>query len=758
MSNSFVEFGEPLENQNASSLTIDAAKRAYVAVSEHPDFELVELRRLAEADGVSEILIVNCANDAVPSRNRVGIQYRERLALQFHADPDKLPEVRALRLDFPATPHLNYTRSGEPVSLCLYFEPWSAVTRTWTPQKHLTRILWWLENTAKESLHRPDQPVEQVYFRSQYELVLPTKFDEKIGDKDHALVVEARPLREKSCRVLVSSFIPLSQAADKAQARFSCLALSVSAVVHGRIDNPSTLGELHDSLQARGGSLAPELFAEIRRLASGKGLPKSKVAHTLLILRVPIVREPGAAPERTDIKGFILHAGLGELGVKGGVLFELNGRYSSFEVLRQDSQHASDDWRDLAIEPLEIIHPFTRAFARKANGIETKGPNGILAGAGALGSAIANLWQRAGWGTWTMIDPDHVKPHNLARHTAFEFQIGKYKADIVKELEGNIFPNEGPVGKAIPKRADNFVDQEVVEALDAANFIVDATTTLEFPRDLSARDSAKRAVSVFLTPSGLGCAMLLEDETRILRLDSLEAQYYRAIINRPWGDNHLAGNRGHLWVGAGCRDVSAVIPNDLIQLHAATLARQVRLRSEQKMAIIQVWHGDPDSGTVVTDVISTALPLVHYLDNLKLIWDESLRAKMREWRAERLPSETGGVLLGYFDLKLGNIYVVDALPAPPDSRGDPSGFTRGTAGLQDLVENVRTRTAGVVSYIGEWHSHPPKVAANPSVDDFYLLAHLAGALHADGLPAVMLIVGDHEEKWLTGEMLLAGGN
>jgi hypothetical protein len=47
----------------------------------------------------------------------------------------------------------------------------------------------------------------------------------------------------------------------------------------------------------------------------------------------------------------------------------------------------------------------------------------------------------------------------------------------------------------------------------------------------------------------------------------------------------------------------------------------------------------------------------------------------------------------------------------------------------------------MVTYVGEWHSHPPFCAASPSTDDRTLLKTLADTLGDDGDPALMLIVG-----------------
>ena len=144
MSEAYIKFGEPLKSSQYGKLTIDAAKKIFCAIQTHQEFELVELRNLDEGRSFSEIVVVDCTNDGVPSKNDVGIKYRERLGLRFFKHPGKLPEIRTLRSDFPVTFHQNHVSSGEPLSLCIYFEPWSAIEHTWTAQKHLGRIQWWL--------------------------------------------------------------------------------------------------------------------------------------------------------------------------------------------------------------------------------------------------------------------------------------------------------------------------------------------------------------------------------------------------------------------------------------------------------------------------------------------------------------------------------------------------------------------------------------------------------------------------------------
>ncbi|MFK9903114.1 hypothetical protein ACJEPZ_29480, partial [Klebsiella pneumoniae] len=66
--------------------------------------------------------------------------------------------VHALRKDFPVLSHQHAGEPGSPRILCLYEVSWSAVERSWTPERFLERIFWWLRESAELHLHREDQP------------------------------------------------------------------------------------------------------------------------------------------------------------------------------------------------------------------------------------------------------------------------------------------------------------------------------------------------------------------------------------------------------------------------------------------------------------------------------------------------------------------------------------------------------------------------------------------------------------------------
>lgn len=752
--------GEVLPNFDPTQLEHADSRRLLAVCQQHPALEVVELRRLESSGnrdrGVQVIdgIVVDCCDGTVPSRNPVGIKNRERLLLLHSPRMSPPHDVRALRINFPVTPHQNHVVSGEPASLCLYFEPWGAIERTWTSAKHLQRILWWLRETALETLHRSDQPVERLYFVSRYQIVLPADFKEREGKPGEVLQLE--PVRTRSSGTLLrGKFVTQNETkSDTDDPEFGFLVLHVPLVVVTRIERyPSTLGDLHDQLTACGSGLINSLVGAVKQALSQNGwlIKSSKVQHTLLLLKIPVARTEGAPLERTDVIGFVVQdTNLAGLGIACDAAFDgKDGKAYANNLtslgLSEADLSSPKTWRNLTIELVDVREAFTLKDARKASGLSANGAEfqGIIAGVGALGSCLAELWCRTGWGSWTYIDDDVLHAHNLVRHIAKDWQIGWAKVDAVAQLTELTWPTS-PKPTAISAKVTDFFNDEVKNAIASARLLVDATTTLEVPRDLSDKDDSPRLASTFLTPLGRDSVLLLEDASRKVRLHAIEAQYYRAILNSNWGKFHLTGHHGAYWVGGGCRDLSGVLSLEVVQLHSSTLARQIRMLTAQPEAQIRIWSLVDETGALTCEVVSVTKSIEAKIGKWRVVYDEGLAEKLKSIRAELLPNETGGVILGYIDQKMNTIYVVDVLSAPTDSIARQAEFIRGKAGVRKVIEQAAALTANIVGYLGEWHSHPRNSSAAPSPTDNDLLVHLANTLAMDGVPALIIIVGEND--------------
>lgn len=751
MSDEFHELIGFGEVAHPDCLLLRRAQNLAAAVADAGDYSLVQLLSRSTPDqGRIEVLLVDVESDGVPSRNPAGIQYRERLALCVPEDNKAMVEVLALRKSFPVLMHQNHGTRDGAASLCLYFEPTPTVMRTWTPQRFLRRIQWWLEQSAKGELHPADQPVEHLFFASKFELVLPWNLDalQSAGGVKMAIVrSQVRPDGGGTffLQPVGNNNVPTGLASQ--------IELKLPPIEQGFVErDPATLGDLADLLVRRGVDLLPPLIAALSDGVGSAGVPAGAAeSFVVFILHIPMVREAGGEVQRIARRAFLVQGDLRQLGVKTGALQLYEKRYYAVAQGTFLALDPTTEWKSEPIFPMDVLQFPDRAAARKQSSLNDEGLRGVLVGAGSLGGAMLNLWVRAGWGQWSVIDKDHVKPHNLVRHVAFAQHVGELKCDVVAELSGAATEGAATV-TSVRGDACDLGAPAVQEALSTAKLVIDASAALEYPRQASFQDELSRHAAVFVTPNGNGAVLMLEDQGRAIRLRTLEAQYYRAIIRQTWGAKHLEGNLGTYWSGASCRDISVAMPYSRITAHASTLAEQVMLRTRSEEACISVWDRDSETGGVSVHEVNPEAE--HRLDfgDLTAFYDEGLAAHLKALRAAALPNETGGVLLGYHDFNVRGIVLVDALPAPSDSRASPGSFERGTAGLLKAVQEASARTAGIVGYVGEWHSHPPGHSASPSRDDLIQLIEISLGMHDDGLPALQLIVGEDDIRVLQGEV------
>lgn len=720
------------------------------AIKQSPDFELLEAHlQRPDASTKQECLIVEVTCDGVPPENKAGIQYRERLALIVPQNDREYVDVFAIRQDFPILPHMNATPDHFPLSLCLYFEPKSVVFRTWTPQKFLRKIQWWLTATAREELHAADQPVEQLFYLTRHELVLPWNFSAAITLPDTKCYVTNLFQRPDKGYHLTTAVLPKNKAPNETNA--SLIFIDAPPIIHGRVERiPTTLDSLIVTMARRGVDALTLLYTALLESMPESGIQTGGAGRNVVILlRTPIVREADGTQERLLFTAFFLNVSEGELGLKIGAYITHDGRYYAYRTGQADTA-GNAPWKTIALDTIDVLTSNDRQHSRQQSDVADAGPNGVIIGAGSLGSALLNIWSRNGWGTWSVIDNDHIKPHNLVRHTAYSQHVGQQKVNVVASLYTAVTQGAAQI-TAINADASTLT-ADVVSSLQKSTLVIDASASLECPRSISKITEMGRAVSVFMSPDGNSAVLLAEDRARSIRLLPLEGQYYRAIINNAWGRNHLDGHLGTYWSGGSCRDISVALSYSRVMAQAACLAEQIQIVDTHPDAIIKVWRRTPETGEVAMHETPAHSVRSMKYGTLDVYIDQGLEHKLHEMRTEKIPSETGGILLGYYDLSGDFLVIVDAIPAPPDSISTPTSFERGTEGVSERLAEVRQLTADIVGYIGEWHSHPPGCPASPSRDDLIQLTQLALGMAEDGLPAISLIVAEGEIKIYQGQV------
>ena len=695
-----------------------------LAADEIPHAELVECKQSDSAEAVVFDVRVE-----VPNRRVHKILRIERIAATFYDGDNWLPTVEALRRDFPIVPHLNLHIREYPRSLCLYEERYEELKRKWTAPRFVQRIREWLELTSRGELHQDDQRLEPLLVDYWGHIVLPPDFATKTPEH---LYVTSIPPDEPGRRFLLTHRQPPADSQETLQIITSIHCCKPRT--HGVIRQcPPTLADVAGMAHAAG----LDLIAELRD-ALPNWREKSCTSKVVLILMFPKTRTDGGPVENYDTWCFLIDESVQRIGIELGIWKEIDGQLAT--ILDPDDERRG---QNLSVAVLNPGLALTRDNAAHLNGMPNASEARIVGvGIGALGSQVVMNLARAGFGRWTLIDPDRLMPHNIARHALDGHFVGWKKAVTTTYLANTMtYEDDVFVGLDADLLRLGAKSGEVREALSSADAILDMTASVAAQRHLARDASAPgRRVCAFLTPAGADLVILAEDEARRFTLDALEMQYYRALLNDGKLAGHVEARGPSQRYARSCGDTTSAMPQDLVALHAAIASKKLKEILVEAEPFISVWRADTRCGVHCVP-IEVRNVTEFKLTQWTVVLDDGLRERLSRNRKEKLPNETGGVLLGSFDLEREILYIVDTLPSPSDSKEKTNLYIRGCKGLRDAVAAVDAKTGGMLEYVGEWHSHPRGVNTKPSKYDLAAFDWLIALMSKDGLPAVMMIVG-----------------
>lgn len=735
-------FGQPIA---PDAVAPDAAQAvvAYVASGSAQCVTLAGARQSEDGSLAALQLVIEVER---PQDLAAPIRSVEPVAVIFGVS-DAQPSVLALREDFPDTMHQNWSPDGMPRALCIDDRPWAEARLTFTPADFIRRIQLWLAKASRGELHDTAQPLEPLFFRTPATIILPAA----------ALAPAEQPpelvghLRSENETIILTEFVRQDRAGPDPQ--FVVIPLRAAPQGMQRLQRaPQTLDQLGQQLQGCGIDLNAELRA---RVIAWAGLDAAAVrrlqARIALIVAFPVMGEDGRQAD--DLRAFITHDCAGDVGVAFGALARNDSNVGSGSgYVRMVGVAAAAEMPALAISPADVHLAFDRALGTAISGqAQPDLRRCVQVGAGSLGSQLAVNLAREGRFQWTIIDDDSLMPHNLARHALYPIDVGRPKVvGLAHRLHALL---DEPVtfyqANILHPPAD--LKDGMDAAVNAAEIIIDASASVAVSRHIAdlPRPGARR-LSVFFNPAGTAVVLLAEGADPSITLRDLEAQYHRLVQTDPQLAHHLQAEAGVRYSGS-CRAATNRIPAARAALMSAIASQAIIDALASADAAVRIWTL-ADNRTVSLAEL-TPLPVQNItLGNWTVTYDEGLAGQIAGLRADRLPHETGGVLLGITDTSRRSVHIVTALPAPQDSSGSVTAFERGVAGLAEAVAQAAARSLHQVKYVGEWHSHPRGSSTRPSVTDIKQLCWLTEELESEGVPALMAIAGDNGQL----SVLLAG--
>lgn len=641
--------------------------------------------------------------------------------------------VVSLRPDFPDTLHQNWSPPGGPCALCIDDRPWAEARLTVSAQDIARRIQLWLARAARGELHDPAQPPDPLFFSSQIGLILPAAALVE-GQEPIELAGMIRPDNENL--IISRPAVPN----DPHPPAFTVLAFQAEPQAMARLRHaPDTLTALAAELEPHGIRLIDQLKS---RLKTWKGLGPDHVRRlsTRLAIVVAFPIAVGERPGVNDVRAFLTYDTAGDIGVALGVLYANNtgvGDKRGYMLAFPEGAASSDPSR---IEPAQVHFALNRDLAAAVAG--HAGPDrrrAVLIGAGSLGSQLSADLAREGAFEWTIIDEDHLLPHNLVRHALFATDIGAPKAAaLAHRLSGLLGEPVAAIACNVLK-PDDQAAPKLAAALKDADIIIDASASVAVSRHLSdLPDVTARRVCAFFNPAGTAVVLLAESADRALTLRDLEAQYHRFILTEPSLARHLGTDGPGVRYTGSCRALTNRIPASNAAILSALAAKGIASALADDGAAITIWTLSTTGEVQRVQRKGAAVTRVSF-GAWTVSYDADLLDRLATMRHAKLPNETGGVLLGIADMSRQSVHIAHALPAPEDSCASQTGFERGVADLAGQVSAAVAATLYQLRYVGEWHSHPDRASAMPSSTDIVQLLWLGQELENEGLPGLMAI-------------------
>ena len=694
---------------------------------------LVACRRASDHADRPEMIVVDVEvalgqrptiND-VRSLEPVGIAYGRQ---------GSLPTVYPLRDSFPSeVPHFNLSGRGQPRSLCLFDMQPEEALRLATPLVLIERVRFWMRETAYGRLHGEEQPLDPVFFGAITQVILPQHLDQGAD----AYIGVRRADRFDAPIFL----LPCTPNFPGGKSTMSTILVKTGPLPHGRLrEVPVNVAELLEVYADLGIDLVPTLKSALRAWLTKPDWRTLSDTACLIILQTVLERAPGKFGGEA-IKAFFTTFKAVELAEQLGA-FQRAGEYAALLLVQQP--HDMEKLRGLALLPMDVCRPFDRQMAQAASGLADSSESTkriLLAGAGALGSQVAITAARMGLGSWTIVDDDYLLPHNMARHGLSHLHVGRSKAEaLASEIRGLL-------GDEASSFHFDRVENVTPEALSTSEFVIDATASVPAARWMATVSThTGRTCSVFLNPAGTDLVLLVEGENRSPRLDFVEMSYYWALASWNARDGHLSSGRLGLFPSGGCRRASLAISQADIGSLAPIAVKRLLQYSLPGHGLVEII-----SATEVT----FSCPAADFSELELGKWTVAISNDVLDGivtdreAAEGL--ETGGILVGTWDRVRQRVYVVGRYAPPPDSVAGPLSFVRGAEGVYQTLEAVERLTAGNLTYIGEWHTHPVGHGSQPSSDDRTLLKWIGEVLLFSDVHALMLVAGTDGVRVVMGQ-------
>ena len=385
--------------------------------------------------------------------------------------------------------------------------------------------------------------------------------------------------------------------------------------------------------------------------------------------------------------------------------------FLTFKVSKEDYVNNKLDSKVSEVQVMDIANiDLARHISATSNNIADK--KILLLGCGAIGSKLAYHLYRSGICDLTICDNDIMLSHNVFRHALTNFNLCGSKVKLVKkELDSMYACNLYPI-KTVEEDINDWLPKAQLKGYD---LIIDATASASVFRcidELSPRISCP-IIHFALSDSGkVGLVYIRSNKSSLL------SDYYMQLARlaiededlSKWLHNERSYNYDWVRIGEGCHSNTMILSDDIISSHTAIASSIIRhLFDEYLQNTVYLSFANIEYvGQMFTDKYIIPSFIEFQCDNDEkwrvripsdLLQDIQLQAKIAGNK------EVGGYMMGNVDEKHKTIYVLHHYK-PSDSKQKSTKLHLGIRGWKEEYKKVKEKTAFMLEYIGDWHSHP----------------------------------------------------
>lgn len=726
------------------------------AIDELRDYLGIPIQTLYECADYVVIRISAAVN--LPSRgtvNGIDIREKEPLLIFFHKAnfPGRAPQIRVDRRDFPTKqlPHLNPVFPGEPYCLCLHrgsIDDWYAEHSL---ADLIERAQRWLEDAAMGHLIKEHDCFEATRIDGGSWIGGVSVFSVKLVRE---FIEDAWEKRPKGGMAYVASYGTLtSNELEKIRFYSNFISLSLDEVRTSYDAQKNKSDALLNGFPCPGLILWPdneavcsEYFGNLPRTINDLYEFGTRIGVNLKDALSPLL-DDGEKAGRNIFPVFLCIKRPLKL-----IHSDSNLEILTFVYFRNESESV------IVLPPRE---PLTTSLAQKLSNMEIgKPPKLLLMGCGALGSKIGIHLARAGLNDITLVDHDWLSPHNLTRHALYADSVGKNKATELEKVIRGIYLDGGEHINAVAISDNVFsILNSDTAGIKGTNLIVDATASVSvLDRLISFNEKTNTpVVRCEIAHQGKLGLMLVEGLGRSPNIGELRASLYDLALDdvriEGWltsfksdENDELGAGLEDITIGLGCSSPTMKIADDTISFHASTQAMTIRnLFTNQShypsgIHISYVDNGNlPQFSSTFISVEKYRSPVSSHTSNWTVRIKRSLCDMLVQKTKDATPNETGGLLIGYIDMKRRIIYVTRQIEPPPDSVGWPYAFKMGVNEIPEKIGIFLQKSGGLIGYVGEWHSHPSG-SNRLSSTDRAAIQQISSALDKINRPTFTMIV------------------